>query len=191
MSPPQRERVAPIDLPQPSEDMWPDDDDDELILLASQAAEKVEANAEIVLTQAMGSNPNYDRFRMEVQSSTQLSKPNNVLDDFMGLDEDVFAEIPDVDIDPKTVTKPKEKPPAPKVSEDIFATPSTSAAAKNHQKMENAKIAAQNTFLSNRLRDQKKEIENLKEALAKMNERCQTKEGEVIDFVCAMGSEKF
>lgn len=160
--------------------MWPDDEDEEMILLASQAVEKVDAHAEMVLTQAMGSNLNYDKFRLEVQSTTQLTKTNNVLDAFLGDDdEEVFAEIPDCDIAPKPVAQPHKKPPAPLVSEDMFSEPST-AAAQNHQKMENAKIAAQNTFLSSRMRDQKKEIENLKEALAKLNEKCQTKEGEVI-----------
>lgn len=216
MLPPQRQQDAPTVVhPQQSEDMWPDDDDDELIMLASQAAEKVEAHAEIVLSEAMGDKLNYDNFRREVQASTQLSGPSNMLDDFMCVDENVFADIPECDIAPKTVAQPKPKPaPTTAVTEnerglrspatvngrkDTFAVPSTSAAAKNPQpvgelpaatstsaavtknQIENAKITAQNTFLSNRMRDQKKEIENLKETLAKLNEKCQTKEGEVID----------
>lgn len=174
--PQQRERDAPVAQASQVPDMWPDDDDDELIMLASQAAEKVEANAEIVLSQAMGTNLNYENFRSEVQSSTQLTKANSIVDDFMCVDEELFAGIPECDIAPKPVAKP----PAPIVSEDIFAEPSTSTAVKNnHQQMENAKVAAQNKFLSTKLRDQKKDNENLKDALNKINEKCQTKEGEV------------
>lgn len=185
LPPPQRERDAPVAQPSQVPDMWPDDDDDELIMLASQAAEKVEANAEIVLSQAMGSNLNYENFRMEVQSSTQLTKPNSVMDDFMCVDEELFAGILECDIAPKPVAKPT----VPIVSEDIFAEPSTSTAVKNnHQQMENAKVAAQNKFLSAKLRDQKKDNENLKDALNKINEKCQTKEGEVwfIQKLCVL-----
>lgn len=181
----QRERVAAIARPQPiqSEDMWPDDDDDELVMLASQAAEKVEKRAEI-LSQAISTSLNYDQFRLGPHSSTQMAKPNNDVDDIMCVDEEIFAGIPDCDIMPApVVAPPKEKPPV--VSKPPAPVPSTSAAmnaatvASNHQKIENAKISAQNTFFSNKMRDQKKEIESLKEALAKLNDKCQTKEGEV------------
>lgn len=181
----QGSRVAPIAQPQQSEDMWPEDDDDELILLASQAAEKVEANAETVLSQAMSANFNYEKFRLGAQSSTQLNKTSDGVDDIMCVDDDIFGEIPECDIAPKAVAEPKEKPAPPLVSEDLFATPSTSVAAQNRQKIENAKIAAQNTYFSKKMRDQKKEIENLKDALAKTNEKCQTKEGEVCSIIHA------
>lgn len=175
---PQGARVVPIAQPQQSEDMWPEDDDDELILLASQAAEKVEANVETVLSQSMSTNLNYEKFRLGAQSSTQLNKTSAGLDDFMCVDDDIFGEIPECDIAPKVVAKPQAKPAAPLLSDDLFATPSTSVAAQNRQKIENTKIA-QNTYFSKKMRDQKKEIENLKDALAKINEKCQTKEGEV------------
>lgn len=197
----QRGPAVAVPLPQQSEDMWPDDDDDELIMLASQAAEKVDAVAEMVFSETLGDKLNYDKFRKEVQSSTQLNKPTNELNDFMCVDEDVFADIPEYNVAPKPVSKPKPKPPANGVSDEVFAkpstslavrnlqkaenlapAPSTSSAATNHQQMEHTKIAAQNTFLSNKMRDQKKEIENLKEALAKVKETCQTKEGEVAEW---------
>lgn len=178
---------------------WGDDEDEEFIMLASQAAEKVEANAEMVLSQAMHMNNttlNYDNFRRNASSSTQIRRPMSVIDEFMQ-DDDLFAEIPDDVVAATQPPKPASTllppplppPPAsvPQQSEDLFSASMSSAAViavpqSQQQRVENAKMTAQNTYLSNRVRDQKREIESLKEALAKLNEKCQTKEGEVNQF---------
>lgn len=185
-----------------SMDMW-GDDDDELIMLASQAAEKVEANAQQVLSQSMSIHDiSYGKFRREVDASTQIKRPfenDALMEEFMFLndDEDVFSKLPDF-------TEAPPKNPSPETNEfDLFADPfkninnkitnkenakqpvdAVDASFRDMQKKaEKAKAEAQTTFLSNKLRDQKKEIENLKESLTKINDKCQTKEGEVCSYL--------
>lgn len=177
--------------PQQSEDMW-GDEDAEFIMLASQAVEKVDAHAEQVISQAMNLHEidiSYGRFRREVEASTQMNKPlavNDIMNDFMcsNDDEDLFAKLPDYQ---PVATISKSPIAIPTVNEnaserdDVFEMPANQhrITKQNQQKVEKAKIEAQTTFLSNKLRDQKREIENLKENLMKINEKCQTKEGEV------------
>lgn len=172
---------APAPLKPPtSNNIWGDDEDDEeFIMLASQAAEKVEAHAESVITQAMNFHGDldmsYGRFRNEVEASTQLTFPpqKDVINDFMrDDDEDIFSHIPDYPNVPDVQTPSTSKQPENSARAD-------KAKEEAQKRLENAKKEAQTTALTKRLQEAKKEIENLREALSKTTEKCQIKEGEV------------
>lgn len=191
-------RVPPLAPPPESADLW-GDDDDELVMLASQVAEQVEAHAEQVLTQAMDfqeSSITFERFRKEVDASTQLPKADDLINEFLcdNDDEDLFADVPDfnnVPAQPVRASTSKESDRRQSTSratierEPILPKPATevreSEPTQANDKIESTRMEIRATFLSNKLRDQKKEIENLKDNLNDINEKCQTKEGEVID----------
>lgn len=167
-----------------AEELWGGDDDEEFILLASQAVEKYEANAEMVISQSMNPNMNldisYGQFRNEVRSSTQF-------DDCAMIDEfdndDIFSNIPD-DVcasKPSTSTATTNNdagnfkmPNAP-----AAAIPSTSSHDEQKRKTEQAKNEAQQSFLTDMIKTQKKDLDNLRESLKKVTDKCQIKEGEV------------
>lgn len=166
-----------------SEELWgADDDDDEFILLASQAAEKIEANAQMVISQAMNctnmdSEITYSQFRNEARSSTQLNQ--YLVDDFDN--DDLFSNIPD-DV---CASKPSTSTAARNNDANNFKVPAAPinvcVAGNDDQarKMEQAKNEAQQSYFTEKIKTQKKELDNLRETLNKMSERFQTKEGEV------------
>lgn len=154
------------------DDMW-GDDDEEYIMLASQVVEKLDANAEMIISQSMNirdADLSYGRFQRNVRASTQHQSP--ILDDF-GNDnvEDILANVPDV------ITNNVVKPTAATTSHRASNQNSQANEIKNSEK---TKMEVHQTYLTEKMKTQKKEIENLKETLNKLNEKCQIKEGEVI-----------
>lgn len=150
-------------------------------MLASQVAEKVEAHAEQVLTQAMSfhdASINFERFREEVQASTQLPEIDRFINEFHCDTDDVilFADLPEVD---EPVAQPSRREIDRQPSKPTGKQPTNSAA----EKIESSKLEMRTTFYSNQIRDHKKEMETLKENLGKLNEKYQTKEGEVLRTV--------
>lgn len=168
-----------------SEELWgADDDDDEFILLASQAAEKIEANAQMVISQAMNctnmdSEISYSQFRNEARSSTQLNQ--YAVDEFDN--DDLFSNIPDELCASKPTTSTAAsggdaanfKVPAAPVSGPVAG----GAADDQARKMEQAKNEAQQSYFTEKIKTQKRELDNLRETLNKLSERFQIKEGEV------------
>lgn len=186
------QRPPPVrdSVPQ-SVDMW-DDDDEELIMLASQVAEKVEANAEELISQSM--NITYSTFQRQAhQVSTQRQRHINDLDDYFRDGDEVFSKLIEspndlkisqiveglqsdlvpMQIDDEPVVVLDDEPPEQEAAnaQGLFVD--------KQKKAEQVKAEAQTAFMSNRLREQKKEIETLKENLTKISDKCQTKEGEV------------
>lgn len=167
-----------------SEELWgADDDDDEFILLASQAAEKIEANAQMVISQAMNctnmdSEITYSQFRTEARSSTQLNQ--YAVDEFDN--DDLFSNIPDELCASKPTTSTAAaggdavtfKVPAAPVS-----VPVAGGADDQARKMEQAKNEAQQSYFTEKIKTQKRELDNLRETLNKLSEKFQIKEGEV------------
>lgn len=170
------------------ENPW-EDDDEELILLASQAVDKYEANAEMVISQAMNNriDLSYGRFRNEVRTSTQLDE--NLFNEFNNDEDDIFSNIPvDVcDNRPSTSTaaanQNKNIQNGFKVPENLPSIPRDD----DSKRTEKAKNEVHQTFLTEKIKTQKKEIENLKETLNKITEKCQLKEGEVSIIVVNNG----
>lgn len=184
-------RIPQPEMPKESVDLW-GDEDDELVMLASQVAEKVEANAEQVLTQAMGfhnASINFEKFRKEVQASTQLPEEDDFVNEFHCDTDDVilFADLPEIDeiaVQPIRPSTSKEKSKRPtieidrkKSNEGVSVTAKTSMQQKSNS--ETSKLQICTTFYSNQMRDHKKDMEALQENFSKMNEKLQTKEGEV------------
>lgn len=143
------------------EDMWGDDDDEEYIMLASQVVDKVDANAEMIISQSMNirdADLSYGVFQYGVKASTQHEPAFEMQHDER---DEILLNIPEVMIIDKANSGPQ-------------ASHITSA-----DNTEQAKLEAHRTILAEKLKTQKREIENLKETLNKVNEKCQTKEGEV------------
>lgn len=163
-------RLAAPRQPAPeSDDMWGDEDDSDFIMLASQVADRVEERFDVVLSQSLnfsvGNDLSYGLFQREVDASTQLRMPikNTEINDLMSGDEEDFLNIP-----------------MPEKAGDIDKTlqPSTSNNNQKNDALKNAQIEAQATYLQTKIREQKKQIETLKESLTKSSEKCQQKEGE-------------
>lgn len=150
------------------EDMWGDDDDEEYIMLASQVVDKVDANAEMIISQSMNirdADLSYGRFKYDVKASTQnqlaLEMPHDEHDD-------ILLSVPEVMIIDKANSGPQ------------------ASHTKSANSTEQAKLEAHRIILAEKLKSQKREIENLKETLNKVNEKCQTKEGEVSIFIMSI-----
>lgn len=173
---PDHEQNAPAQ----SDDMWGSDEDDEFIMLASQAAEKVEANHEMAISQAMNARDldmSYGMFRREVKTSTQK---NSAIDNFMEDDDDILSNVDLNSVVKEAANKPSTSKEYPKQS-NVFAVPAAPAPCNEQaKKLEKAKSDTQHTFMAEKLKAQKREIDTLKENLAKLTEKCQTKEGEVL-----------
>lgn len=169
-------------FPAQSEDMWGDDDDEEMIMLASQACEKVEANHEMVISQAMNpcqrdSDISYGVFRREVQASTQLR--NHVADNFMDEDEDIFTSVDLNLLVKETAAKSSSTKENSSRELNAFAVPgNVPPRIDQAKKLEKNRNDTQQ-YMTDKIKTQKREIENLRESLAKLQEKCQTKEGEV------------
>lgn len=143
------------------ENMWGDDDDEEYIMLASQVVDEVDANAEMIISQSMNirdADLSYGRFQYDVEASTQ-QRP--ALEMQNGECDDILLDVPEVMIIDKANSGPQA---------------SHTMSANN---TEHAKLEVHRTILAEKLKTYKREIENLKETLNKVNEKCQTKEGEV------------
>lgn len=171
-----------------AEDAWCEDEEDEIFVLASQAVEQVQANAAVVISQAMNSQAvhdiSYNRFRQNVRPvhSTQINE--NLFDAFDN-DEDIFSNVPDFVsqvVPPATENNENNVQMAQPNNNDnqnrssptnVDRATENSIGARNNQK---EKI--QNEFYGEKIKAQKKEIEQLKESLNKLNQRCTTKEGE-------------
>lgn len=159
------------------EELWGGDDDEEFILLASQAAEKIEANAEnFIVSQAMNFDLSYGQFRNEVRASTQL---DDIFDN-----DDIFSNIPDDawDAGPTTSTAANPDNGAAVFKVPDAAATSAALAARHDEQTRQTQLAkneAQQSFFTEKIKVQKKEIENLRETLNKITEKCETKEGEV------------
>ncbi|XP_055300952.1 uncharacterized protein LOC129567734 [Sitodiplosis mosellana] len=173
------------DAPAPSEDAW-GEDDDEFFVLASQAAEQVEANAAVVISQSMNNRDHdmsYIRFRKDVRTaqSTQL----NHIDEFDN-DEDLFSNVPDFIPNPvqaavpSVVNKENNGQVAHNHQNATANQPSTSTANRmsSDDKAREQKEKIQTEFFAEKIKAQKKQIETLRETLNKVNQKCTTKEGE-------------
>lgn len=160
--------VQQTEVQQHQEDMWGDDDDEEYIMLASQVVEKLDANAELIISQSMNTldaDLSYRRFQRDVRTSTQHQ--SSIMSEFDNdFGEDILAIVPDV------VSKPVAKPVLATMTNETQSMRSIDA--KNTEK---AKLEV--NHLTEKNKAQKREIENLKETLKKLNEKCQIKEGEV------------
>lgn len=143
------------------EDMWGDDDDEEYIMLASQVVDKVDANAEMIISQSMNirdADLSYGRFQYDVKASTQHQPAHELpRDERDGIPPNVSNVI-------KT--------------DEANLGPQTSCIT-NANYTEQTKLEVHRTILTEKLKTQRREIENLKETLNKVNEKCQIKEGEV------------
>lgn len=150
------------------DDMW-GDDDEEYIMLASQAVEKLDANAEMIISQSMNIRDidlSYGRFQRDVRSSTQHPYCNEFENDNC---EDILANVPDVIVN--NVMQP--------VAHTSQIPISNGAECKDTAK---TKMEVHQTYLTEKMKTQKREIENLQETLNKLSEKCQIKEGEVRMF---------
>lgn len=168
------------EAPAQSEDAWYEDEEDEIFVLASQAVEQVQANAAVVISQAMNTTDHdisYNRFRQNARTaqSTQLIP----FDDFDN-NEDIFSNVPDFipnTVQPPQVTNHRENngqmPSNPVVSQNLVRVPSDTSI-----KTRNEKEKIQNQYYAEKLKAQKKQIEQMKETLSKLNQKCTTKEGE-------------
>lgn len=161
------------------DELWGGDDDEEFILLASQAAEKIEANAEnFIVSQAMNFDLSYGQFQKEVQASTQL---DDIFDN-----DDIFSNIPDDawQAGPSTSKPTTNRNDGPATFKVPGAAATSAALAARHdeetRQTQLAKNEAQQSFFTEKIKAQKKELENLRETLNKVTEKCETKEGEVI-----------
>lgn len=172
-----------VDPPPQTDDAW-GEDDDEFFVLASQAAEQVEANAAVVISQAMNNRQHdmsYIRFRQDVRTthSTQL----NHIDEFDN-DEDIFSNLPD--FIPNQVPKAgpsienKENNHAIHKQQNSTNQPSTSTASRisTDDKAKERKEKIQTEYYAQKLKEQKKQIETISETLNKVNQEFRTKEGE-------------
>lgn len=171
-----------MDAPPQSEDDWGDDDiDDEFFVLASQAAEQVEANAAVVISQAMNTRDHdmsYIRFRQDVRTaqSTQISH----IDEFDN-DEDIFSNVPDfVQAAGPSVENKENNGQTARSNQNVPNQPSTSNASRvsSDDKAREQKEKIQTAYYAEKMKAQKKQIETLKETLNKVNQKCTTKEGE-------------
>lgn len=161
------------------EDAWCEDEEDEIFVLASQAVEQVQANAAVVISQAMNSahhDITYNRFRQNVRAvqSTQI--------DEFDQDEDLFSNVPDFDSN-NVPTSTENKVTIEQVAQNNHQHHQNSQhnvrpASENNGAVRGHKEKIQNEFYAEKLKAQKKEIEQLKETLNKINQRCTTKEGE-------------
>lgn len=179
------------------EDAWCEDEEDEIFVLASQAVEQVQANAAVVISQAMNATDHditYNRFRQNVRPvhSTQINdNPMDIFDN----DEDIFSNVPDfVSNVVKASTEDKENNSQPIPQQNINNNqPQPQPHPQPHHQSSQNNVAGpssentgarnqmekiQNEYYGERIKAQKKEIEQLKETLNKLNQRCTTKEGE-------------
>lgn len=154
-----------------TENLW-DEEDEEVFMVASQV---LDAQPDSVISQAMNftsvNELTFNHFRREVEASTQLSAPqtnHNDIDDFMRSDddEDIFTKLPDF----SNLNQPKAQ------VVDVPAVVERQDDDVNRKKM--AQREAQTKFLQNRIREQRKEIDRLKDNNTKTSDRCIQKEGE-------------
>lgn len=178
-----------------NEDPWYEDEEDEIFVLASQAVEQVQANAAVVISQAMNSQAirsthdiSYGHFRQNVRAvhSTQINE--NPMDAFDNDEEDIFSNVPDfVSNNGQPVIEnqvnngqaaqqnnghDQQQQQQQSSQSNVVGHASQNTGARNQIE----KI--QNEIYAEKLKVQKKEIEQLKETLNKLNQRCTTKEGE-------------
>lgn len=161
-----------------SDDAWYEDEEDEIFVLASQAVEQVQANAAVVISQAMNTTDHdisYNRFRQNARTaqSTQMNH-------FDICSEDIFSNVPD--FIPNAVRPPQEttnhkenngQMASSQHSSQHFARVPSDPSIKTREKEQ-----IQNKYYAEKLKAQKKQIEQLKETLNKLNQKCTTKEGE-------------
>lgn len=184
----QRMNIAgPSNLHQPREvaetpaqidDAWGDDEEDEIFVLASQAVEQVQANAAVVISQAMNTadhDISYNRFRQNARPvhSTQF----NPIDEFDN-DEDIFSNVPDFlpnAVQPAASTDNKEN--NGQMAQNQHSGQNVGRVSSD-TKARDQKEKIQNEYYAEKFKAQKKQIEQLKETLSKLNQRCTTKEGE-------------
>lgn len=180
-----------------AEDGWCEDEEDEIFVLASQAVEQVQANAAVVISQAMNSQAirsashdvSYNHFRQNVRAvhSTQIN--DNPMDMFDNDEEDIFSNVPDFVLNnaqPTTENKESngqaaQQNNAPNHHNEQQQQSSQSNVAGHASEYTGARNQIekiQNEIYAEKLKVQKKEIEQLKETLNKLNQRCTTKEGE-------------
>lgn len=170
--------------PSQAEDAWAEDDEDELFVLASQAAEQVEANAAVVISQSMNNRDHdmsYIRFRKDVRTaqSTQL----NHIDEFDN-DEDLFSNVPDFAPNPvqpvRSVENKENNGHTAQNHQSAQNQPSTSTSRRISvdEKAREKKEKIQTEYYAEKFKAQKKQIETLRETLNKVNQKCTTKEGE-------------
>lgn len=180
-----------------AEDAWCEDEEDEIFVLASQAVEQVQANAAVVISQAMNSQAehdiSYNRFRQNVRPvhSTQIN--NNPIDAF-DQDEDIFSNVPDFVSNVVQPSSENKENNGQMVQQNNNHHHQNQNQNQNHHQQQsshsnvghasendgarNQKEKIQNEYYGEKIKAQKKEIEQLKETLNKLNQRCTTKEGE-------------
>lgn len=165
-----------METPAHADDGWGDDEEDEIFVLASQAVEQVQANAAVVISQAMNNtvDVSYSRFRQNVRPvhSTQF----NAIDEFDN-DEDLFSNVPDYipnAVQPPLTIENKEN----NAQSTVNQSNQNSARMSSENKAKEQKEKIQNEYYAEKVKAQKKQIEQLKETLNKLNQKCTTKEGE-------------
>lgn len=178
-----QQRADPM-TPTQTEDAWGEDDGDEFLVLASQAAEQVEANAAVVISQAMNNREHdmsYIRFRQDVRVA-QSTQMNHIAE--FDNDEDIFSNLPDF------IPNPIQPAPSMENKENngqmahnhqsAHNQPSTSTSSRlsSDDKAREKKEKMQTDYYTEKVKMQKKQIETLKETLNKINQKCTTKEGE-------------
>lgn len=178
------------------EDAWCEDEEDEIFVLASQAVEQVQANAAVVISQAMNSQAahssthdfSYNHFRQNVRTvhSTQIN--DDPMDVFGNDEEDIFSNVPDFvsnNVQPPAGNKDNNGQVAQQnhANNQQQQQPQSSQNNVGGHASENASVRnqmekIQTEYYGEKIKVQKKEIEQLKETLNKLNQRCTTKEGE-------------
>lgn len=166
--------------PTNAEDAWYEDEEDEIFVLASQAVEQVQANAAVVISQAMNSTNihdiTYNRFQQNIRTthSTQF----NAIDEFDN-DEDLFSNVPDF---VPNAAVPSVAPAAAdtnnKENNVQIALNNQNGRTTVDNNTRDQKEKIQNEYYAEKIKAQKKQIEQLKETLSKVNQKCTTKEGE-------------
>lgn len=182
------------------EDAWCEDEEDEIFVLASQAVEQVQANAAVVISQAMNSQAahssthdfSYNHFRQNVRTvhSTQIN--DDPMDVFGNDEEDIFSNVPDFvsnNVQPPTENKENNRQVAQQnhannhhqqqpQQQQQNSQNNVGGHASENNSVRNQMEKIQTEYYGEKIKAQKKEIEQLKETLNKLNQRCTTKEGE-------------
>lgn len=166
-------------------DDWNDEGNDELILLASQRAEQVNDMHQGICLIDEGADT-FSQFKPNAaSSSTQMDK--DVLNDFLQSNDDddqMFSQLPIFETNSKAANTniiiPKSVKPTTSAQSK---SPFTSVHAQNNhvqiQKNVDNKNDVRINFMGRELELKKKFNDDLQEKLCKINERLQTKEGEI------------
>lgn len=191
-------------------DMW-GDDDDELIMLATQVADKVETFGQDIIVNAMDITA-FDHFRPTTIGGTSTQMPDDLEEDANLLRDLLFAN----EIDDAINEQAAAVPVTSKESEDMFAPrqsadptnkPSIAGNQQQHKNMggcgsdrrpqnehfqRNVSAAkdAQLKHLSKQLDDTKREVAQLLLEQKRLQERCQTKDGEIAMIRIDLGQQK-